>query len=568
MRKIDNIKLEISKVFRDDQNANSWHYWVNNGIMVCLVLNALVIFLSTYDSLGDKMGWLLNLVDTFTTIVFLIEVSLRIWTADLLSPNYRGFLGRIRYCLTPYGLIDFISTYPCAIAWFFPFSPIILKSFRVLRLLRIFRFMKAFQLLSAGIGNKKQEMLLSFGFLAVITFMLSLILYYVEHAANPESYATGMDSVVWAFLQYIGDPGGFAQNSPLTVAGRIISCIIGILGIAVFAVPAGLIGSGFMEEMEKAKKVKEDEDNNLKICNSYESKLCRFTNFQIVPYFHSIPNLQVFTGLTQPQIIEALKVSNNLRLVNLAATRPIEERPHDQLAVEHFQVNTPYGCKIDRGSKVTIVVTSSCVEPAMGNFGYYLAKIGGFNFISREIGMKRPYKSYYTFADISSEENLPLFMNDLDSMATGEDHWVFYVLAASGGQETTLPTEIHFNYGGKKGDETYDDPDITLHNTEAFEDMYQDLSAQFTEVFDLKTDKQRYYDTSNPNNIMRKLRHADRVNSVSVRIAWSIACWDLRRIAVAKTIADTFNRHFESDKQKEYSPELKIKTIGFGDFKD
>ncbi len=417
-------------------------------------------------------------------------------------------------------------------------------------------------------NRKRQELLLSFGFLSVITFMLSLILYYVEHAANPEIYSTGMDSVAWAFLQYIGDPGGFAQNSPHTFAGRIISCIIGILGIAVFAVPAGLIGSGFMEEMEKAKKIREDRKNSVKICNSFESKLCRFTGFQIVPYFHSIQNLQVFTGLTQPQIVEALKVSENLRLVNLAATRPIEERPHDQLAVELCHINTPYGCKIDRGSKVTIVVTSSVVEPAMGNFGYYLAKIGGFNFISRETGIRHPYKSYYTFIDTSADENLPLFMSDLNAMATGEDSWVFYVLAASGGQETTLPTEIHFNYGGRKGDETYDDPNITLHDTEAFERMYLDLSAQVADKFDLKTDKQRYYNTSSPNNIMRKLRHADRVNSVSLRIAWSVACWDLRRIAVAKTMADAFNRHFESDRRKEYSPELTKKVTGFDEYKD
>ncbi len=168
MKKIDNIKLEISKVFRDDQDASSWHYRVNNGIMACLVLNALVIFLSTYDSLSDKIGWLLSIVDNFTTVVFFIEVSLRIWTADMLSAEYKGFLGRVRYCLTPYGLIDIISTYPCVLAWFFPFSAVILKSLRVLRLLRIFRFMKAFQLLAAGIGNKRQELLLSFGFLSVL----------------------------------------------------------------------------------------------------------------------------------------------------------------------------------------------------------------------------------------------------------------------------------------------------------------------------------------------------------------------------------------------------------------
>ncbi len=148
--------------------------------------------------------------------------------------------------------------------------------------------MKAFKLLSSGIGSKKRELLLSFGFLSVVTFMLSLILFFIEHNAYPEQYKNGMESMIWAFLQYIGDPSGFAENPPLTMGGRVISCIIGVLGIAVFAVPAGLVGSGFMEEMEQMRKAQEDEANNMTICNSFERKQCRFTKFQVVPYFMTL----------------------------------------------------------------------------------------------------------------------------------------------------------------------------------------------------------------------------------------------------------------------------------------
>ena len=80
-------------------------------------------------------------------------------------------------------------------------------------------------------------------------------------------------SVIWAFAQYIGDPGNFADTPPITFTGRIIACIIGILGIAIFAVPAGLIGSAFTEVMEKDEKREKAE----KILSDLKKRLSIFS---------------------------------------------------------------------------------------------------------------------------------------------------------------------------------------------------------------------------------------------------------------------------------------------------
>ncbi len=561
---MEKFRKELSLIFNDDPKTITWHDFADKFIVLCLVLNAVGLFLSTFDDIQARYGTMLHLMDVATTAVFFVEVSLRIWVADLIDAKYKGGKGRLRYCLTPLGLIDIISTYPSVAGWFFQFSPTLLKSFRMLRLLRFFRMLKSFRMLSDAISNKSKELWLSFSVLVVITFMLSIALFYVEHAANPKGYANGLETVIWSFMQYVGDlDRAFAETPPATLIGQVISCIIGLLGIAVVAVPAGLVGAAFLDEMEKRQKVQEIAESRDKILNSFERRQCRETKFQTVPTFLSVYDLHVLVGLTQDEIIAGVRSANNLRLINLASTYPFSENPADRLAVEHFEVNTPYGCKIDRGSKITIVVTSSCVEPAMGNFGYYLAKIGGFNFVSRELGERSPYKSYYLIDEEGRDENLSLFMDDINSLANAEDHWVFYILAASCGQEQQLPTQIHFNYGGKKGDESYDDPALTLHDTTLFEDFYQDLSARLKTDFNLDTDKQRYYGTAGPRNIMRKLTHADRVNSVSIRLACSVGCWDLRRIAVAKSMADAMNRYLTNRVPETYNEDLYQKAIGF-----
>ena len=118
--------------------------------------------------------------------------------------------------------------------------------------------------------------------------MLSFVLFFYEHAAQPEVYDNGFRSVIWTFAQYIGDPGGFADTPPITFAGRIIACIIGMLGIAIFAVPAGLVGAGFSEALDNELQEQTIKRNTDKLQNAFERKLDRPTGFQIVPPYLSI----------------------------------------------------------------------------------------------------------------------------------------------------------------------------------------------------------------------------------------------------------------------------------------
>ena len=439
-----------------------------------------------------------------------------------------------------------------------------MKALRIARLLRVFRYMKAFNILSRAIRAKKQEMVVSLQFLAIVTLILSFILFFMEHAVQPEVYDNGWTSVVWAFAQYIGDPGGFADTPPITLTGRIIACIIGILGIAIFAVPAGLIGSAFTEVMEEDKKDALIEANKQMLQKAFERKIDRTTDFLIVPQYLSLCDIQARMGMKMDDIFDAVNASDNFRLINLAATQTIDDRPQDKLAVENFVVNRPYGCCIDRGSKVTIVSPASLVDPCSGSFAYYLALLGGFNYISREIGELRPYRSYYSFEDINHEENLPLYMEDLERLTSREGSWTITFLVASGALEPAYPTIFHFSAGGAKGDERFEGENLMVKNLKAYRAFYEDVTAQLEKEFSMTSDHQRYHNVASPNIFARKFRKGKgSENNFILRVAWSACLWDSRRIAIAKTIADTINRHFESDVTKEYNTDLKVKKSGF-----
>ena len=94
------------------------------------------------------------------------------------------------------------------------------------------------------------------------------MLFFVENKEQPEVYKNGWKAVVWAFNQYIKDPGGFGNLPPVSTIGKLIACAIGVLKIAIFAVPAGLIGSAFTEVMDEDSNTEELKKNG-NLINEY-----------------------------------------------------------------------------------------------------------------------------------------------------------------------------------------------------------------------------------------------------------------------------------------------------------
>lgn len=564
MKKIKLFKQRLSRVFDNDLHTKQWENYPDCFIIGCIVLSTLSIFISTFN-ISPSVEKLLHYIDIFTVVVFTVEVTLRIWCADLLDPRFKGFWGRVKYCFTFYGFVDVISTYSFYLAIFLPLPYVVLKVLRVLRLLRVFRYMHSFKMLQQAISSKSREMFISLQFLVIVTLMLSFVLFFYEHSAQPDVYDDGFTSVVWAFAQYVGDPGGFADTPPITFAGRLIACIIGVLGIALFAVPAGLIGAGFSEAMEEEKEMKKINNNIDKLERAFERKLDRPTGFQIVPPYLSLCDIQARMSLKMDEIFDAVDSSNQFRLINLAATQTIDEHPQDKLAVERFLTNRPYGCCIDRGSKVTVVSPSSLVDPCSGHFAYYIALIGGFNYISREIGEVRPYRSYYIFKDrFSHEENLHLYMEDLEKLTSREGSVTFTSLVASGANEPSYPTIFHFNIGGAKGDETFEGENLIVEDVATYSAFYKDVSAELEKLFSLRSDHQRYHSGTSPDLFVRKFKPGTGSrNNIILRVAWSACLWDSRRIAIAKCIADKINEHFEKDRKICYNEDLKVKKMGY-----
>lgn len=420
------IKQQLNRVFDDRLETRQWENKVDWAIIGLIIISTVEVFLSTFDSISLRYGGWLRAIDIFTTAVFTIEVSLRIWCADLLDAKYKGFWGRVRYCLSFYGFIDIVSTYSFYLALLFPVPYAALKVLRVFRLLRVFRYMKSFRLLGDAFRSKSHELWFSLQFLCIVTLILSFLLFFVEHQAQPEVYDNGWCSVVWAFMQYIGDPGDFADTPPVTFWGRLIAVLVGVLGIAIFAVPAGLIGSGFIETIEATRQEEELEQRRNLLYRRFESQHLRKKLLLMSDDEHprsaparylSVDYLRAICMLTDNEILEAVRSSDDMRLRPMKSDESL--RANDMTVVERFLCNTTFGYRRWNADESTVLLFPyNATEYSLSHIAATVAENTPFNLICRE-------RRFYGAANETGQTSSPYYADmkvptDLFSPTSGK----------------------------------------------------------------------------------------------------------------------------------------------------
>lgn len=278
-------------------------------------------------------------------------------------------------------------------------------------------------------------------------------------------------------------------------------------------------------------------------------------------------DIQSRAGLTDSEIIETVEQTPGYRVINLAATIPVEAKPMDRLAVEHFPFNRSYGCCIDRGSRVTIIASASIVDAAGGTFAFYIALMGGFNFIGREIGNRTIYRPVYIKKDdVEYTDSEKEYFKDLEKLVDKPDSWSFDIFPASGAQELEYDTSFHFGIGNGKGVESFEGDDLLVNDIETYKKFYAAFAETMEENFGLLCDSGRYHSTAIKTMWRRKLDVPKDLNAVVLRIAWSTLLWNDKRLLIAKTIADCINEYILGKKDVPIPQSLTTKAIGFNGY--
>ena len=139
-------------------------------------------------------------------------------------------------------------------------------------------------------------------------------------------------------------------------------------------------------------------------------------------------------------------------------------------------------------------------------------------------------------------------------------------LAVSGENTMEYPEAVHIAYGAPKGDNTFNAPNLTVHDFNMAETIFSQIEQNLQESIGFLTERQMRHKSETPKLFLRHLAAADRINSFVLRINWSAFSRSPYRIQMAQIIADVLHQNLEPDREVDLS-EMKNKGIGYSDYK-
>lgn len=223
-------------------------------LVIIIILNIFAIVMDSVDEYDMQYRTFFRNFEIFSVVFFTIEYALRLYSI-VENPRYRHPVkGRLAFAGTWLAIIDVLAFIP----FYLTFLPLDLRFLRIFRLMGLFRMFKVARYLHAltvfrrVVYDRREQLVLSIILILFMLIIISTIMYYAEHAAQPEVFSSIPAAMWWGIATLT--TVGYGDMVPITVLGKILGGMFAVIGFGLLALPAGILSSGFFEIMHNAKK--------------------------------------------------------------------------------------------------------------------------------------------------------------------------------------------------------------------------------------------------------------------------------------------------------------------------
>ena len=227
-------------------------------LALLIVANVLAVVIETVPEIEAKWGEQLLRFEAFSLVVFGIEYILRFWSAAE-HAHFAGIWGRLRWAVTPSAIIDLLAIAPA----------LLITDMRLVRILRLARLVRIAKLGRYSIALRtlrhvvvaRLPDLIGLSFVLLILLVLSsAIMFHLENEAQPTVFTSIPVTMWWGIVTLTTI--GYGDMAPITLEGRLLGAVVAVLGIGMFALPAGLLGGAFVEELGKVRRQSQGQTDN------------------------------------------------------------------------------------------------------------------------------------------------------------------------------------------------------------------------------------------------------------------------------------------------------------------
>ncbi|XP_018530790.1 potassium voltage-gated channel subfamily KQT member 2 isoform X4 [Lates calcarifer] len=314
-----------------------YHAYVFLLVFSCLILSVF----ATIREFKNSSESALYILEIVTIVVFGVEYIVRIWAAGCCC-RYRGWRGRLKFARKPFCVIDIMVLIAsvsvlAAGSQGNVFATSAIRSLRFLQILRMLRMDRrggTWKLLGSVVYAHSKELITAWyiGFLCLI--LASFLVYSVEKELNDE-FETYADALWWGLITLTTI--GYGDKVPKTWYGRLLAATFSMIGVAFFALPAGILGSGFALKVQEQHRQKHFEKRRNPAAGLiqaawrfYATNLSRTDLLCTWDFYEqtvAIPMYRIIPPLNQLDLLRNLK-GKSFRKESQTETSPSNENAH------------------------------------------------------------------------------------------------------------------------------------------------------------------------------------------------------------------------------------------------
>ena len=249
------IQKQTAEILHGGRDKDPLTRFVDIALIILITLNVLAVILESVPEIHQPLFAMFLAFEIFSVGVFTFEYLMRLWsvTENPWHDKYRRpFWGRLRYMFSPMALIDLLAILPFYLAVFISVDLRFLRVMRLLRVLKLSRYSSATTMLFDVFREEAKVIGASLFVLILLLVVASSCIYLAEHEVQPDDFGTIPRSMWWAIITMT--TVGYGDVVPVTATGKIIGAFMGIIGIGMVALPAGILASGFNQALHARRK--------------------------------------------------------------------------------------------------------------------------------------------------------------------------------------------------------------------------------------------------------------------------------------------------------------------------
>lgn len=246
------LRQKVDALMNETPTSGRLHQKLDFMIILFIITSVAAVFFETIPFIHEPLKIQFFWFDTVAIAVFTVEYLLRIYAAPEQDPDRSGILGRLSFMRKPTSIIDLVAIAPYYLQYILAVDLRFVRVLRVLRVLKLTRYNTAMVTFGAVLKREQRAFAAAMFVTVLITILSGATVYEFEHAAQPEKFDTMPRAMYWAVITLASV--GYGDISPITPIGQAFTMLLAILGIGIVALPAGILGSAFSDQLHQQRE--------------------------------------------------------------------------------------------------------------------------------------------------------------------------------------------------------------------------------------------------------------------------------------------------------------------------